>query len=78
MREPELSASLTLLLRRAGRQARAMGHSYVGTEHFLLALLTETRAGWALRSLGWEERGLRSLMLLQTGQGSRGAALLQG
>ena len=60
MRKPELSIALIQVLRRAAWQARALGHSYVGTEHFLLSLLTAERAGGVLRSLGWEECTLRS------------------
>ena len=52
MRRPEFSIALEQVLRSACRQARAMGHSYVGTEHFLLALVGEERAGRPLRKLG--------------------------
>ena len=65
MRKPELSIALIQVLRRAAWQARALGHSYVGTEHFLLSLLTAERAGGVLRSLGWEECTLRSVLLLE-------------
>ena len=71
MRKPELSIALIQVLRRAAWQARALGHSYVGTEHFLLSLLTAERAGGVLRSLGWEECTLRSVLLLERGRGSR-------
>ncbi len=78
MRRPEFSLALEQVLRSACRQARAMGHSYIGTEHFLLALIGEERAGRVLRKLGWEEAGLQSMVLLQTGRGSCRAGLLQG
>jgi hypothetical protein len=41
-------------LRRAGGEARRLGHSYVGTEHVVLALVTAERgvAGEVLRGLG--------------------------
>ena len=77
MRKPELSIALIQVLRRAAWQARAMGHSYVGTEHFLLSLLTAERAGGVLRSLGWEECTLRSVLVLERGRGSRAVPLVQ-
>ena len=77
MRKPELSIALIQVLRRAAWQARALGHSYVGTEHFLLSLLTAERAGGVLRSLGWEESTLRSVLLLERGRGSRAVPLVQ-
>ena len=77
MRKPELSITLIQVLRRAAWQARALGHSYVGTEHLLLSLLGAERAGGVLRSLGWEERALRSVLALECGQGSRSTPLVQ-
>ena len=77
MRKPELSIALIQVLRRAAWQARALGHSYVGTEHFLLSLLTAERTGGVLRSLGWEECTLRSVLLLERGRGSRAVPLVQ-
>ena len=77
MRKPELSIALIQVLRRAAWQARALGHSYVGTEHFLLSLLTAERAGGVLRSLCWEECTLRSVLLLERGRGSRAVPLVQ-
>ena len=77
MRKPELSIALIQVLRRAAWQARALGHSYVGTEHLLLSLLGAERAGGVLRSLGWEERALRSVLALECGQGSRSTPLVQ-
>ena len=76
MRKPELSIALIQVLRRAAWQARTLGHSYVGTEHFLLSLLTAERAGGVLRSLGWEECTLRSVLLLERGRGSRAVPLV--
>ena len=70
MRKPELSVALIQVLRRAAWQARTLGHSYVGTEHFLLSLLTAERAGGVLRSLGWEECTLRSVLPLSCYQSS--------
>ena len=40
--EPELTSDSEQLIDRAVGEARALGHSYTGTEHFLLALLRDT------------------------------------
>ena len=78
MRRTEFSPALELVMRRAAWQARGMGHSYVGTEHLLLALLREETAGRVLRTLGWEEGGLRGVLLLQAGRGDVSLPLVQG
>ena len=78
MRRTEFSPALELVMRRAAWQARGMGHSYVGTEHLLLALLREEAAGRVLRALGWEEGGLRGVLLLQGGRGDVSLPLVQG
>ena len=63
----------------AGRFARELGHSYVGTEHLLLALSQETgSAGRVLRAAGLEEPCLRSMVLAGAGLGSRTLFLPQG
>ena len=77
MQKPEFSLALERVIRQAGSQARAMGHSYVGTEHFLMALLGTEQAGAVLRGIGWEEETLRSVLVLRQGQGSRNVPLLQ-
>ena len=63
----------------AGRFARELGHSYVGTEHLLLALSQEAgSAGRVLRAAGLEEPCLRSMVLAGAGLGSRTLFLPQG
>ena len=63
----------------AGRFARELGHSYVGTEHLLLALSQEAgSAGRILRAAGLEEQCLRSMILAGAGLGSRTLFLPQG
>jgi ATP-dependent Clp protease ATP-binding subunit ClpC len=80
VKKRRLSPQTLALLKRAGRQARELGHSYVGTEHILLSLLhDESRpAALALRRLGWEERAFRGLLLAEKGRGNAGLPLLQG
>lgn len=65
------------LIRRAGREAQEMGHSYVGSAHLLLAL-TEGPEGQLLRSLGVETELTRSLTQLLYGRGTPGLPLPQG
>jgi len=67
-----LSRAAADLVRSAGREAKALGHSYVGTEHLLLAMLTgpETTAGRLLRWMGWERDFWRDLILSFRGRGS--------
>lgn len=45
----ELGASAALALERASGEASAMSHTYVGTEHILLGLLSEEQPGPASR-----------------------------
>jgi len=80
MKKRKLSPRTQALLQRAGRQARAMGHSYVGTEHLLLSLLhDESRpAARVLGWLGWEERAFRGMLLAEKGRGSGKLPLPQG
>ena len=67
------------LIRHCGRRAVDLGHSYVGSAHFLLAL-SETRdeAGMLLRSLGIEPGSAESLTRLLYGAGKPGLPLPQG
>ncbi len=59
------------LLRRSAGQARAMGHSCVGSVHLLLALAeTPGEAGMLLRSLGLEAQWLRELVRAFYGAGT--------
>ena len=79
MKKQELSGRLRGLIVQAGRYARELGHSYVGTEHLLLALSQEAgSAGRVLRAAGLEEPCLRSMVLAGAGLGSRTLFLPQG
>ena len=72
MKKQELSGRLRGLIVQAGRFARELGHSYVGTEHLLLALSQDAgSAGRVLRAAGLEEPCLRSMVLAGAGLGSR-------
>ncbi len=75
-----LSTQSQLLIRQAGKQAAAMGHSFIGTEHLLLAMLQLQwqPAGKILRQLGWEETDVRGLVLERRGSGISGKEPLQG
>ena len=67
------------LLRRAATEARQMGHSYVGSEHLLLAMLLE--AGWEsqlLRSCGLDGQLLRMMVTALYGRGTPDLPLPQG
>ena len=79
LKKQELSGRLRSLIVQAGRFARELGHSYVGTEHLLLALSQEAgSAGRVLRAAGLEEPCLRSMVLAGAGLGSRTLFLPQG
>ena len=67
------------LIRSAGRQARELGHSCVGTVHLLLALSEESgQAGLLLRSEGADPQLLRRLTMAFYGAGSAELPLPQG
>ncbi len=67
------------LLRLAARYARAMGHSFVGTAHFLLALQAMPgKAGLLLRNLCVEREFLWDLTAVYYGLGQCGLPLQQG
>lgn len=68
------------LLIRAAAEARALGHSYVGSEHLLLGLLTQTDtlAGRILRSAGLQAETLRLMAAALWGRGAPGLRLPQG
>jgi ATP-dependent Clp protease ATP-binding subunit ClpC len=54
------------------KEARALSHSYIGTEHILLGLLRE-EAGLAARllgSLGIDLEGVRAQVVRTVGQGT--------
>ena len=65
MKKLELSGRLRKLVVSAGRLARELGHSYVGTEHLLLAMTQEPggAAGRVLLSMGLEDTSVRCLVL---------------
>ena len=67
------------LIRHCGRRAVDLGHSYVGSAHFLLAL-SESRdeAGMLLRSLGIDPALAEGLTRLLYGAGKPGLPLPQG
>ncbi len=71
-------ARRTLLL--AAGEARSLGHSYVGSEHLLLALCRqkETFPGVLLRCSGVEPSRVLTLALSLRGRGSAGLPLPQG
>jgi len=54
---------------RSEREARALGHNYIGTEHLLLGLLTETAgtAARALDSVGITDEATRDLVIAEVG-----------
>ena len=79
MKKQELSGRLRTVITLAGRMAREFGHSYVGTEHLLLAISEqEGGAGHVLREAGLEEACLRPMVLAGSGLGSRTLFLPQG
>ena len=67
------------LLRASARQARALGHSYVGTAHLLLALGEEPGGpGQLLRLLGLDPGLTQTMAKLLYGTGQPGLPLPQG
>ena len=72
-------AEATKLILSAGHCARRMGHSYVGSVHILMALLTEPGLpGRLLRGIGLEERMLRDMTAVLYGMGTPELPLPQG
>ncbi len=72
-------ASTLDLVRRAGRQGRALGHSYVGTVHLLLALSQgKDLPGLLLRTAGADTATLRAAALCLWGGGDARLPLPQG
>ncbi len=71
-------ARATLIL--AAKEARSLGHSYVGSEHLLLALSLQrdTFSGVLLRCSGADTDLLRNLALATGGRGAEGLPLPQG
>lgn len=68
------------ILRRAWKQAVSLGHSYVGSEHLLLAISesSETMPGRLLRWAGIEPGRLRGDIIKRSGIGDKMARLPQG
>ncbi len=67
------------LLRLAANHARSMGHSFVGTAHFLLAMFAQP--GWPgvlLRSFDLKEETIYDLTVVSYGLGQGGLPLQQG
>ena len=67
------------LILASAEHARSMGHGFVGTGHFLLAVAC--RPGWQallLQSFGANQRLIRDLNLLYYAQGHSGLPLYQG
>ena len=67
------------LILAAGAKARAMGHSYVGSAHLLLALAQEPGlAGQLLRGAGFEPELAETMAAVLYGTGTAGLPLPQG
>ena len=67
------------LILAAGRMARTLGHSYVGSAHLLLALAEEPGiAGQMLRGAGFESELARSMAQVLYGAGTPNLPLPQG
>ena len=74
------SAKSERILRDARAQAMALGHSYVGSEHLLLALAecVQSMAGRLLRWSGLDPSAIRSTVLQMQGMGDDTVRLPQG
>ena len=73
------SEGVCALIRGAARQARQMGHSYVGSAHLLLQMCQEKDlSGQLLRESGIEKKLLRDMILVMCGKGASGMPLPQG
>ena len=67
------------VIRQAGRKARALGHSYVGSGHLLLALVQSPgEMGVILRGYGLEPGMMEDCMVLLYGSGTPELPLPQG
>ena len=75
----QLSERTRNLLRRAGQEARELGHSYVGSVHLLLALHTEPGLpGQLLQGAGMKRSMTRDMVAVLYGTGTCGLPLCQG
>jgi len=72
-------AQTALLIQSAARKARSLGHSYVGTEHFLLAMAVQPEGtGQVLRLLGVDPPIAEAMTQLLYGVGTPDMPLPQG
>ena len=74
----QFAAETTQLLLDAARASRSMGHSYVGSQHFLLALAANGWTGQILCCAGVEKWFLEELTVSIYGSGSGKLPLPQG
>ena len=67
-------------IRLAQENAARLGHSYVGSEHLLLALASQeySLAARLLREAGADSQALRSSIVQLVGAGRRGAPFIRG
>lgn len=80
MQDTGFTTSALDVLRQAQQNACALGHSYVGSEHLLLALARQshTPAGQLLNSRGLNATTLQAVIAGQCGTGRPGTAPAQG
>ena len=74
-----LSAASEVVLRRARQEAKRLGHSYIGTEHLLLALLQEAQvSSGRLPAMDVDASILYDIVCLQQGRGVAALPMPQG
>ena len=75
-----LSREVERTLAQARMEALRLGHSQVGSEHLLLALLVRqsSAAAWLLKSQGWEPEAFRRVLCHCCGSGAPYLPLAQG
>ena len=80
MRKAGFSPQTEQIIRQAGALARELGHSYVGTEHLLLAILQRRELACCriLARGGWDAPVLRGFLTLRTGCGCARLPMPQG
>ena len=80
MQDTRFTTSALEVLRYAQQAACALGHSYVGSEHLLLALAQQTSgtAGQFLHGRGLNAAAVQKAIVSHTGTGRPGAAPSQG
>ncbi len=73
------SDKVSRLIRSAVRQAKSLGHSYVGSAHFLLVLAEDREiSGQMLRGAGAQRKLLYNMTVILYGKGASGMPLPQG